>query len=344
MVKDGIDVSQYQGEINWELVKNHIDFAILRCGFGQDLPGQDDPSFKRNADECTRLGIPFGVYLYSYATDERAALSEARHVMRLIQDYQMEYPIYLDLEDPSIGRLTNDQIEKNARVWADELAKHNYFPGFYASYYWWTTKLTGPTFKRYTRWVARYAEELGVEGFDMWQYTNHGFVEGISVPVDRNHSYRDFPTEIKAGGYNNFNVETNPEPAPEPEVPQQNYQVGDHVTFNHVFISSDSSVPLVPYMNHGTITRVVPNARNPYLIGNGLGWVNNESITGTLRYLSHPTYRGDSLVDALSQIGVDSSFASRKDLAQKNGIENYTGSARQNLELLRLLQEGRLKS
>ena len=50
MVKDGIDVSQYQGEINWELVKNHIDFAILRCGFGQDLPGQDDPTFKRNAD------------------------------------------------------------------------------------------------------------------------------------------------------------------------------------------------------------------------------------------------------------------------------------------------------
>ena len=75
MVKDGIDVSQYQGEINWELVKNHIDFAILRCGFGQDLPGQDDPTFKRNAYECTRLCIPFGVYLYSYVTDESAVLS-----------------------------------------------------------------------------------------------------------------------------------------------------------------------------------------------------------------------------------------------------------------------------
>lgn len=59
-----------------------------------------------------KIRYSFGVYLYSYATDERAALSEARHVMRLIQDYQMEYPIYLDLEDPSIGRLTNDQIEK----------------------------------------------------------------------------------------------------------------------------------------------------------------------------------------------------------------------------------------
>ncbi|KXU49619.1 MAG: glycoside hydrolase family 25 protein [Longibaculum muris] len=338
MVRDGIDVSQYQGEIDWERVKEHIDFAILRCGYGQDIPGQDDPTFKRNADECTRLGIPFGVYLYSYATDERAALSEARHVMRLVKDYKMEYPVYLDLEDPRIGRLTNEQIERNCRVWADELARNNYFPGFYASYYWWTSKLTGALFTRYTRWVARYAEELGAEGFDMWQYTDKGFVEGINAPVDRNYAFRDFPAEIRAGGYNNFE---RPEPNPEP--PTMNYKVGDHVTFNHVYISSDSSIPLIPYMNHGTITRVVPNARNPYLIGNGLGWVNNDSITGTLTYLSNPTYRGDSLVDALTQIGVDASFASRREIARRNGIENYTGSARQNLELLRLLREGRLK-
>ena len=303
MVRDGIDVSQYQGEIDWERVKEHIDFAILRCGYGQDIPGQDDPTFKRNADECTRLGIPFGVYLYSYATDERAALSEARHVMRLVKDYKMEYPVYLDLEDPRIGRLTNEQIERNCRVWADELARNNYFPGFYASYYWWTSKLTGALFTRYTRWVARYAEELGAEGFDMWQYTDKGFVEGINAPVDRNYAFRDFPAEIRAGGYNNFE---RPEPNPEP--PTMNYKVGDHVTFNHVYISSDSSIPLIPYMNHGTITRVVPNARNPYLIGNGLGWVNNDSITGTLTYLSNPTYRGDSLVDALTQIGVDASL------------------------------------
>ena len=338
MVRDGIDVSQYQGEIDWERVKEHIDFAILRCGYGQDIPGQDDPTFKRNADECTRLGIPFGVYLYSYATDERAALSEARHVMRLVKDYKMEYPVYLDLEDPRIGRLTNEQIERNCRVWADELARNNYFPGFYASYYWWTSKLTGALFTRYTRWVARYAEELGAEGFDMWQYTDKGFVEGINAPVDRNYAFRDFPAEIRAGGYNNFE---RPEPNTEP--PTMNYKVGDHVTFNHVYISSDSSIPLIPYMNHGTITRVVPNARNPYLIGNGLGWVNNDSITGTLTYLSNPTYRGDSLVDALTQIGVDASFASRREIARRNGIENYTGSARQNLELLRLLREGRLK-
>lgn len=336
MVRDGIDVSQYQGEIDWERVKNHIDFAILRCGYGQDIPGQDDPTFKRNADECTRLGIPFGVYLYSYATDERAALSEARHVIRLIKDYQMEYPIYLDLEDPRVGRLSNEQIERNCRVWADELTRHNYYPGFYASYYWWTAKLTGALFTRYTKWVARYAEELGAEGYDMWQYTDKGFVEGINAPVDRDYAYRDFPAEIKEAGLNNFDKK-------QPDKPADQYQVGDHVTFNHVYISSESSIPLIPYMDHGTITRIVKNARNPYLIGNGLGWVNDESITGTLKYLSNPTYRGDSIVDALSEIGVDASFSSRRDLARKNGIDNYTGSAKQNLELLRLLKEGRLK-
>lgn len=338
MVANGIDVSQHQGIIDWEKVKNHIDFAIIRCGYGQDKPGQDDRMFKRNADECTRLNIPFGVYLYSYAKNETEALSEAKHVLRLIEGYQMAYPIYLDLEDPRVGQLSNDQIERNARVFANEMSRHNYYPGFYASYHWWRTKLTGPLFTRYTRWVARYADELGEDAnlFDMWQYSDNGFVEGIDGPVDLNYAYRDFPTEIKEAGLNNF------APTPPPAPPKQ-YQVGDHVQFDHVFISSDSSVPLVPYMNHGTITRIMPDARNPYLIGNGLGWVNDDSITGLMRYLSNPTYRGDSFVDALVQIGVDASFQNRSRLARLNGIDNYIGSAKQNLELLHLLKEGRLR-
>lgn len=338
MITDGIDVSQYQGIIDWEKVKRHIDFAILRCGYGQDIPGQDDPTFKRNADECTRLGIPFGVYLYSYAMDEGDAISEARHVMRLVKGYKMAFPVYLDLEDPRVGRLSNDQIERNARAFCDELEKNRYFPGIYASLYWWRTKLTGAFFSRHTKWVARYADELGEpEGiYDMWQYTDNGFVEGINGPVDRNYCYRDFPTEIKAAGLNNFFQPTPPQPNTE-------HSVGDHVTFSHVYISSDSSIPLIPYTNHGTITRIVKGARNPYLIGNGLGWINDESITGEMKYLSNPTYKGDSFVDALVQIGVDGSFTTRRELAKRNGINDYTGSAKQNLELLRLLKEGRLK-
>ena len=85
-VLKGMDVSKFQGEIDWEKAKAAgIDFAIIRCGFGGEWDGQeenwaqDDPQWRRNADECTRLGIPFGAYLYSYATTVEEARSEADH-------------------------------------------------------------------------------------------------------------------------------------------------------------------------------------------------------------------------------------------------------------------------
>ena len=260
MVKDGIDVSQYQGIIDWEKTKEYIDFAILRVGYGQDLPAQDDQLFKVNADECTRLNIPFGVYLYSYAQNEQDALSEAKHVLRLIKEYNLSYPVYLDLEDAKIGRLTNQQIEKNARVFLEEIEKNGYIPGVYASYYWWRTKLTTPLFSKYTRWVARYADELGAESslFDLWQYSDKGFVAGINGPVDLDYAYKEFK-EVELSNDNE-------------------YKVGDKVKFSRIYTSSESTIPLIPFYNEGTITRVIEGANNPYLISNGLGWINRNNI------------------------------------------------------------------
>ena len=77
----GIDVSHHQGKIDWAAVAaDGIKFAILRCGYGENLPEQDDRYFEYNAAECQRLGIPYGVYLYSYATDAARAELEADHV------------------------------------------------------------------------------------------------------------------------------------------------------------------------------------------------------------------------------------------------------------------------
>ncbi len=338
MATDGIDVSQYQGTIDWEKVKPHIDFVIIRCGYGQDIVSQDDAMFKRNADECTRLGIPFGVYLYSYASNEKEAISEAKHVLRLVKDYKMEYPVYYDLEDPKVGRLSNDQIARNAKAFADELEANNYYVGMYANLFWWRTKLTDPLFNDYTKWIASYNDVLNYDGnYDMWQYSSTGFVEGINGYVDLDFGYKDFPRIIRQLGLNNLTKD-------DETTPGGNYKVGDHVTFDHVYISSDSTMPLIPYMNHGTITRIQEGARNPYLIGDGLGWVNDQSITGSRSYLSNPNYTGDSIVDALVQIGVDASFENRKRLASLNGIDNYQGSARQNYEMLNLLRLGRLKN
>ena len=95
-----IDVSHHNGNIDWQTVKDNVDGVILHCGYGQDLEKQDDPRFKEWADECTRLGIPFGVYLYSYAKSVDRIEGEAKHTLRLIKDYNLSFPVFFDSEEP----------------------------------------------------------------------------------------------------------------------------------------------------------------------------------------------------------------------------------------------------
>ena len=96
-----IDVSYHNGVINWEKVKaSGCAGAILRCGYGDDIASQDDKQWIRNLAECERLGIPVGVYLYSYATCDRQAQSELDHIMRLIKGHTFQLPIFIDVEEP----------------------------------------------------------------------------------------------------------------------------------------------------------------------------------------------------------------------------------------------------
>lgn len=189
-----IDVSEHQGVINWESVKGHIDGVILRCGYGDNITSQDDRQWKRNADECTRLGIPFGTYIYSYATSEAQARSEAEHVLRLVKGYKLSYPIYLDLEQAG----TESGAVKRANIFGDIIEKAGYWCGIYANTNWWTNYLAG--LDRFVKWVAQYNSECTYKGkYDIWQYTSSGSVPGISGPVDMNHCYRNYPSEIIGG-------------------------------------------------------------------------------------------------------------------------------------------------
>lgn len=190
-----IDVSKYQGVIDWDRVKGNVDGVIIRCGYGQDIPSQDDPQWRRNADACTRLGIPFGTYLYSYAVNEEEAQSEAAHALRLVRGYTLRFPIYLDLEQPGTER----NVKEIAVAFGNVIEAAGYWCGIYSNYYWWNNYLRG--LNRYTKWVARYdAADSGVEGTDMWQYTNEGRIPGIEGAVDLNHCYRTFPVTSPGGG------------------------------------------------------------------------------------------------------------------------------------------------
>lgn len=204
MKKPIIDVSYHNGILDWDIIKGQIDGAILRCGFGSDLEVQDDPQFERNARECTRLDIPYGVYLFSYARNVQEALHEADHVLRLVADKNFDLPIYLDIEYSAYqGDLSPQQYTDIAVAFCERIMDACGYVGIYANTYFWTTKLYSPTLDVYTRWVAQYGGEVTLDKpFKLWQYTEMGRIEGSSEYTDLNEYFLDFLTE--AGTDNHF--------------------------------------------------------------------------------------------------------------------------------------------
>lgn len=189
-----IDVSEHNQKINWAEAKNHIDGAIIRCGYGMDMASQDDKWWKYNADECTRLGIPFGVYLYSYANTDKKSRSEATHVLRLIKGYKLSYPVYLDLEEQASPD-TRPHAVRGAKIFADIIEEAGYWCGIYANENWYKTVI-GSALDKYTKWVAKYSSKApDVPNVDIWQYSSSGSVPGVSGRVDMNYCYRDLAGE-----------------------------------------------------------------------------------------------------------------------------------------------------
>lgn len=193
-----IDVSEHNGKINWQQAKGYIDGAIVRCGYGMDMASQDDKWWKYNADECTRFGIPFGVYLYSYANTDEKSRSEAEHVLRLIKGYKLSYPVYLDLEEES-GPDTRGHAVRGARIFAGIVEKAGYQVGIYANENWYRT-IIGSELNQYTKWVAKYSSQApNVPDVDIWQYSGSGSLPGVGGEVDMNYCFRDFPAQKRGG-------------------------------------------------------------------------------------------------------------------------------------------------
>lgn len=206
-MKKGIDVSKHQGTIDWNAVKaSGIEFAIIRCGYGGDYKKQDDVFFSRNVKECERVGIPYGIYLYSYANSVSDAESEAAHVLRLIKDCKPEYPIYYDLEDANTtGKCSKDTILQIAKTFVGILEQNNYWVGIYANKYWNTTYLTDEWYNSKARWIAQYNSKCTYDGeYGIWQYSSTGKVDGVNGNCDMNYAYIDYPKLIKEAGKNGF--------------------------------------------------------------------------------------------------------------------------------------------
>ncbi len=204
-VAKGIDVSYHNGVINWEQVKNSdVDFAIIRCGFGSNTTGNDDRQWLRNVTECERLGIPYGVYIYSYAMSVEAASSEADHVLRLLKGHNPTYPVFYDLENEKApydqSSLSAKTLGDMAETFINKVEAAGYDTGVYANKNWFTNILTDSRFNNWDRWVAQYNSVCNYTGdYTMWQCTSSGRVPGISGNVDINFAFSDWTVKgIKA--------------------------------------------------------------------------------------------------------------------------------------------------
>lgn len=248
----GIDVSHHQGEIDWEAVKGDgIDFAIIRCGYGQDIASQNDKYWKANADGCTKYGIPFGTYLYSYATTPERAIGEAKHVLRLVKGYNLQYPIYLDIEDSSQSGLTAKQLAAIAKAFVETIEEAGYEAGIYAGYNWHVGYLTEPDFDNWDRWVARYNSYCGYNrDYNMWQYSSKGTVAGINGNVDMDYLVgTDVAAEVRG-----VSVTETSKTVEKGEIFQLTYSVAPLNAYEKKVKWSSENTNIVSVAEDGTVT------------------------------------------------------------------------------------------
>lgn len=185
-VKTAVDISYHNGTINFEKLKNAVDYVIIRCGYGQDMTSQDDKQWSRNVSECERLGIPYGVYFYSYAKTAGKIEGEIKHCLRLLKGHTPALPVFFDSEEKG----TQSVAGYCAKRFCDAMLTNGYKAGIYASKSWYETYIRESW--GYDLWIARYANALGMNNVDIWQYSSNGHIDGISGRCDVNHVYKDY--------------------------------------------------------------------------------------------------------------------------------------------------------
>ncbi len=209
----GIDVSKWNKEIDWQAVKEAgVEFAIIRCGYRGASSGAlvIDPMYEENIKGAIAAEIPVGVYFFTQAINEVEAVEEASMVIRLIEDYDVDYPVFLDSESAGgDGRADGLDVEERTEIhkaFLETISSAGYETGIYASKNWLNGQLDMTEVSEYRTWLAEYADvPTYAEYYHMWQNTSKGTVDGIDTYVDLNLCYMNIDTSINhagsAGGY-----------------------------------------------------------------------------------------------------------------------------------------------
>lgn len=259
----GIDISKYQGNVDFERVKNSgIQFIIMRCGTGYGGPGMDS-KFTQYSSECERLGIPYGVYYISYAKTVEEAQAEAKNCIEIVKGHKLAYGVWYDLETyhSSVASLL-------AITFCDMLEDAGYYCGIYASRSYFQSYLNDSSLDVYARWVAEWGDSCNYnKDYYIWQYTSSGSVDGISGRVDMDTAFLDFENIMRVNGLCGYTKQSASNGA------DVTLSVGDTV---EIIDTGSASAYSEVSRAYGIgwkreILKIHPNALYPYQVGDSTG-------------------------------------------------------------------------
>lgn len=202
----GIDVSHWQGTIDWNKVKAAcIKFAIIKAG-GSDAGAYTDSKWEENYKGAKTAGIPIGAYYFvgKDCVTAAAGKADAERFLKILKGKQLEYPVYMDNEAQPASAKAG--ITEATIAFCETMESAGYFVGIYGSAVsGFKERMDDSKLTAYAHWVAQYASKCTYSGqYGIWQYSSKGSVDGISGNVDLDYGYIDYPSIIKSGGFNGY--------------------------------------------------------------------------------------------------------------------------------------------
>lgn len=277
----GIDISEHNGNVDMKKIKNSgVKFAIIRASWGHF---QEDKQLRNNVKKCNDVGMNYGLYHYSYARNDAEAKQEAENFLALAKQFSgRSYPLVLDMEDADGWKkeqgVSMEQEVRTIRIWKEIIEGAGQYLMLYCNKDWWNKlrAIDAKLIDSIDLWLAHWGISEPSVNCGIWQYSSDGKVNGSSVRTDVNYAYKDYPSLIKGSS----SKPSEPAKPSKPSKPNTKYKVGDTVNINGIYVSKDSKEKLKPAVSSGKITKIYAGANNPYLIGNGTGFVNDACITG----------------------------------------------------------------
>jgi GH25 family lysozyme M1 (1,4-beta-N-acetylmuramidase) len=196
----GIDVSKWNGNVDWKRVKNAgVDYAMIRLGHRASISGEiaEDPMFRENIEGAAAAGLKVGVYFYTQAVNLEEAREEAEFCIDRLAGYELSFPVAFDTErageNGRANNLDNALRTEIAKTFMERVKEAGFKPAIYMNTSWSLTSIDLQDLTDYDLWYAFYGEDLYYPyRFTMWQYSDKGSVPGVKGHVDLNISFVDY--------------------------------------------------------------------------------------------------------------------------------------------------------